>query len=121
MNGNNINCPLCRTKIVIKENPYGKKIPFNINNFYQNPNIKDQIILKAYNSVQKVDGWKLLYDYKVNNDTGFMFDTNKEINIIMNQISDDYDGHSGCSMGFTMRELQFIAYYGVDRYIKIRN
>ena len=44
----------------------------------------------------------------------------KEINELMDIIDNDYGGHSGLSMGYTMRNLQFIAYFGLKRYLKVK-
>jgi hypothetical protein len=32
-----------------------------------------------------------------------------------------YDGHSGCSFGYTMRIMQYIAKYGEEKYKKDYN
>ena len=118
----NLKCPMCREPIMINEMPYyGKILPFDLKNFPEDPQIQERIVLFGYRTIMKLNKWKLLYDYKVNNDTGFMFAKDKEINNLMNEIANDYQDHSGFSMGYTMRQLQFIAYYGINRYNKLKN
>ncbi len=119
---NNMNCPLCRALIIFEKLPYEEKMPFDQSRFIDNPNINDPMILSGYNTISRLNMWKFLYDYRVNNNSGFMFSTEKEINDIMNNIDKDYNcNHSGCTMGYTMRHLQFIAYYGIDRYLFFNN
>jgi hypothetical protein len=113
-----LKCPLCRKPIVFTYT--GKKIPFNKNNYPVNPNIKGDILLRAYNVISRLDKWKILYDYKVDENCGFMFSEDKEIQEIMNELGQD-DSHSGCSLAYTMRELHYIACYGINRYIKIKD
>ncbi len=117
---NDLNCPMCRASINIQEMPYyGKKLPFDNNNYPDNPNIKQNEVLAGYKTVSRLNKWKLLYDYQVNNQQGFMFAEEEEINQLMNIIDKDYGGHSGFSMAYTMRHLQFISYYGLTRYLSI--
>jgi len=73
----------------------------------------------AYKTISRLDKWKLLYNYQVVNNRGFMFSDDEEIRKLMGAIEEDYGGHSGASLGFTMRHLQFISYYGVSRYIRL--
>lgn len=116
----NLFCPLCRNEIIIEKPYYGEKIPFNESSFIVNPEISEKIILSGYNTITRLNKWKFLYDFKVSRNTGFMFCDDREMNNIMDEVNKDYnDGHSGCSMGYTMRCLQIIAYYGLDRYLKI--
>jgi hypothetical protein len=49
-----------------------------------------------------------------------MFNNNQEILYIMNEINNNYGGHSGASLACAMRELQFIAHYGIDYYLKMK-
>ena len=117
---NDIKCPLCREQIIVKDNFEVTKIKFDINNYPENPNIKDYIILSAYNTITKLNKWKFLYDYSFNDYNSFMFNNNQEILYIMNEINNNYGGHSGASLACAMRELQFIAHYGIDYYLKMK-
>jgi hypothetical protein len=118
----NVVCPMCRQPLLIDEKElYKLKIPFDSNNFPENPDIKEKMVLAAYNTVSKLEKWRLMYDFKVKKDTGFMFCQDPEMNKLMDKINVDYnENHSGFSMGYTMRQLQYIAYYGLDLYLKIK-
>jgi hypothetical protein len=115
-----IKCPMCRAEINIEKDPYyGRKIPFDNNNYPENPDIKENEVLVGYKTVSRLNKWKLLYDYQVDNNRGFMFAQEKEIKQLMNDIDMDFRGHSGFSLAYTMRHLQFISYYGLTRYHNI--
>lgn len=120
IHGNNM-CPLCRTNI--KDVPYyGERIPYEPNNYPIEVNISNDMVLSGYKTISRLNKWKYLYDFKVNNKTGFMFCDDTEMNNIMSHVSKDYnDNHSGSTMAFTMRHLQFIAYYGFIRYKNLLN
>ena len=40
---------------------------------------------------------------------GFMFTRNPEVTRIIEEVNNDYGGHSGASLGMTMRVMQYIA------------
>jgi hypothetical protein len=47
-----------------------------------------------------------------------MWSNDKEVNLIANKIIElGYDGHSGFSFGWTMRQLQYIAINGEEKYM----
>jgi len=72
------------------------------------------MLISAYMVVHKNNYWSYLANF-----TGeyFMFTTDKTILIIMNEIeAESTIGHSGCSMGWTMRQLESIAIYGFEHY-----
>lgn len=121
-NSNEIKCPLCRNTLYIyKDEIKRKKILFDITNYPENPSIPEELVLEAYKTVTRQNAWKLLYDYVVDRDTGFMFAKDPNIKKLMNQINEDYnDNHSGFSMGYTMQQLYFIANFGLIRYLKIK-
>lgn len=66
----------------------------------------------GYKGVQKTEGWN-----SIRNFTGesFMFSNDPEINRIMNAVNGEYGGgHSGGSIGWTMRQLERISHVGVN-------
>lgn len=72
------------------------------------------MISSAYGVVQMNEAWELLANF-----TGesFMFNTDPAIHTLMIKISDAYGGgHSGSSIAFTMRHLEFIAKHGFAAY-----
>jgi hypothetical protein len=68
-----------------------------------------EILDRAQKVITKLKMWKFLKNYELHSNTGFCYCTNKTILNIMNEIQKDYDGHSGASMGITMRNLHKIA------------
>ena len=75
-----------------------------------------QILLSAYNVITREEKWKFMHDYNPPSDEGFMWSENIEINNLMDKINIDYPGHSGGSMAFTMRRMQFIGVYGYNSF-----
>jgi hypothetical protein len=61
----------------------------------------------------EVDLWKFLSTYDPPSSHGFMFSSHPITDKI---IAATQVGHSGSSMAFTMRHLQFMAKYGVQGY-----
>ncbi len=75
-------------------------------------------IVKTEESV-KTDVWKFLRDYSPPEGQGFMFCDNEIVSKIGTYME---SGHSGTTFGWTMRNLEFIAKNGLDRYrLKIRS
>ena len=48
-----------------------------------------------------------------------MFCNDPTIKIIMNNIANAYNGHSGCSMAYTMRNIEFIAKNNINEFKKL--
>jgi hypothetical protein len=67
------------------------------------------MVRDAYEATEKTESWKYLQNFEPQN--GFMFTDNPIINKISSNLK--YDGHSGCSYGWTMRQIQHIAIHGV--------
>jgi hypothetical protein len=75
------------------------------------------MLSSAYNTITRLQKWDYLRDYIISEKTGYMFSTESTINELMNQINTDYElGHSGCSMGCTMRTMDLIAKNGFDSF-----
>ena len=64
---------------------------------------------RAQKVITKLEMWEFLKNYELPSNTGFCYCTNKTILNIMSEIQKDYDGHSGASIGITMRNLHKIA------------
>jgi hypothetical protein len=76
------------------------------------------MLSSAYNVIQQNEGWSLLINFQ--GDT-FMFSMNTRVKNLMDKINDAYDGgHSGSSMGNTMRNMEYIANYGFDEYFRLK-
>ena len=61
---------------------------------------------------KEIDVWKYISNYSPPSDRGFMFSGGDDwiITLVQNQME---AGHSGCSMGWTMRNIEFIAKNGL--------
>jgi hypothetical protein len=61
---------------------------------------------------KEIDVWKYLSNYSPPSDRGFMFSGGDDwiITLVQNEME---VGHSGCSMGWTMRNIEFIAKNGL--------
>lgn len=77
-------------------------------------NHEREMYKSAYDVITRMKMWEYLRDFDPG-DNGFMFSRNDEnIMNLMNEINKNYKGgHSGFSMGFTMRKMQSIAKYGL--------
>jgi hypothetical protein len=120
-------CPLCRELIpnsFVNINVKVQLPPFVSTNYPLDPDFScissehvRRMVQSAYECVQIQEKWLLLYQYNVDETRGFMFATSPEINDLMSKIDDHYQGgHSGCSMGMTMRMIHYIAIYGFYRF-----
>uniref|UniRef100_A0A6C0HUU4 Uncharacterized protein n=1 Tax=viral metagenome TaxID=1070528 RepID=A0A6C0HUU4_9ZZZZ len=75
------------------------------------------MLSSAYKTITRLQKWDYLCEYIISEKTGYMFSTESTINELMNQINTDYElGHSGCSMGCTMRTMDLIAKNGFDSF-----
>jgi len=88
-------------------------------NFLFIENINEREMYKsAYDVITQMNMWEYLKNYEPG-EHGFMFSSNdKNITNLMNTIVENYSNHSGFSMGFTMRIMQYIAKNGIDKYRK---
>jgi hypothetical protein len=70
------------------------------------------VIESAYQVIQQNEAWNLIANFKGDS---FIWTNNYKIINIMDKVNEAYSGgHSGASLGVTMRWLQFIAMYGYD-------
>jgi hypothetical protein len=78
----------------------------------------NSILSSAYNVIQQNEAWNLLRNFK---EESFMFSRDIVINNLMTKINNAYGGgHSGSSMGYTMRQMEYIANNGFDAYLILR-
>jgi Zinc finger, C3HC4 type (RING finger) len=122
-------CPICRRPIenmadafqLIQTIEHIRHLPpFNLENY---PIFADfdfiteesgvrYMLMHAYNIITQENKWQFLRNYVPSPDKGFQWSSDPEINILMDKINDDYNNHSGCSLGYTMRKMHFISIYG---------
>jgi len=64
---------------------------------------------------KEINVWKYLSEYSPPADRGFMFSGGDDniVSLVQNQME---IGHSGCSMGWTMRNIEFIAKNGLSEH-----
>ena len=75
------------------------------------------MLLTAYKTITRLQKWEYLREYKVSEETGYMFSTEPTIYNLMDQIDTDYEFcHSGCSISYTMGAMDFIAKNGVESF-----
>jgi len=77
-----------------------------------------ECVESAYKAVSLAEGWDFLKTYKPEAGKGFMFSNPppklQQINI---KIGELYDGHSGSSYGWTMRQIEDIAKNGWEAWV----
>jgi hypothetical protein len=71
------------------------------------------MMLSAYNVINKKEGWDIIANF---DEEGFMICRNPVIKDLMFAVNDNYNGHSGCSLAWTMRQIECIAKYGYTEY-----
>ena len=125
-----MDCPVCRTNFLyatpnIIQKPLNRP-PFTedlcppndtfdcIEYFYER-----HMIQSAYNTITRLNQWKTMHDYVVDEQLGFMHTRDPSLVALMTQIDDDYMGHSGYSLACTMRKIHFIAIYGVAEFKRL--
>ena len=70
-----------------------------------------EMLTNAYEAIQQTELWPFMKE----DIFSYMFGVNPEIKMIQEKMSAlGYDGHSGSSFGWTMREMQFIAQNGLE-------
>ena len=91
-------------------------IPVNPDFSFLDSNEKN-MIQSAYKTLNRLNKWDYMRRYNPSNQLGYMFDKDETIDEITNAIDNDYQmGHSGFSMAFTMRNIQYIAKNGFEKY-----
>ena len=61
--------------------------------------------------VREIDVWDYLSKYSPPDNTGFMFSNDEIVSLIVNEME---VGHSGTTMGWTMRQLELITKSGLS-------
>jgi hypothetical protein len=82
----------------------------------RNPDLSDfsPEVASAYRVVCQREAWPILYNFS---GESFMFNRDPRISALMTAIDNAYgNGHSGSSLGYTMRHLEYIAKNGFYAY-----
>jgi len=128
-------CPLCRETVVNMEDamqlykneeihktveivpPFNPELyPIRADFEFVELECVRRMLFSAYNVIIREEKWKFLHDYNVSEETGFLWARDTELNILLGKIEDDYGGHSGSSMGYTIRKMHYIAKYGYNEF-----
>lgn len=73
-----------------------------------------EMLQNAWTAITQLDLW----DYMKRDTDSYMMSSDPEINIITKKMEElGYDGHSGSSFGWTMRQMQHIAQHGEDDFM----
>ena len=83
-----------------------------------------RMVSNGYQAVEQLELWSWLKSFEPEDNEGFMFSSNGNISRIVEKMESlpDPPGHSGSSFAITMRQLEFIAKHGMDKYkIEITN
>jgi hypothetical protein len=81
---------------------------------YVNDANDKEMLQNAWTAITQLDLW----DYMKRDTDSYMMSSDPEINIITKKMEElGYDGHSGSSFGWTMRQMQHIAQYGEDDFM----
>jgi hypothetical protein len=81
------------------------------------PDKHSRFMLKnAHQAITLTEYWSYM---KTFSDQSFMFSSNPAVSAIMKKMSDlGYDGHSGGSFGWTMRQMEFLAKNGKHAFLQ---
>jgi len=76
------------------------------------------MLSSAYHVIHQNEGWTLLRNFQ---GESFMFSRNPRITNLMTKVNNAYGGgHSGSSIGYTMRNMEYIAKNGFDEYFRLK-
>jgi hypothetical protein len=78
-----------------------------------------QMLLPAIDAVNYLEAWSELSSYSPPNDKGFSWSEDSIVKRVRNEICKRDDSHSGGSMAWTMRAIEYIAKKGVDSYLQL--
>ena len=81
------------------------------------PDEHGRFMLKnAHQAITLAEAWHYM---KTFSDQSFMFSNNPAVSAIMKKMSElGYDGHSGGSFGWTMRQMEFLAKNGKQVFLQ---
>ena len=74
-----------------------------------------EMLTDAYQAVTEAGAWTIMAQDP--GEGGFMYSKTAHMNLAKVNALIKYEGHSGASYGWTMRQMQYIAIYGWEKYI----
>lgn len=107
--------PTAEEELVVKP----KSINLGDGQFSYVNNIHERRMLSTcWNAVNMLEAWKFLRDFPKTD--SFMLSNQPLVSKIYKKIEElGYTGHSGCSFGFTLRNIQSLARHGEDEFKKL--
>ena len=82
--------------------------------YYVKDNSSREMLQNAWASITQLELWEYM---KLDTDS-YMFSNHPEVGIITKKMEElGYNGHSGSTFGWTMRQMQYIAKYGETKYM----
>lgn len=79
------------------------------------------MVQAGIDAVTGAEMWDWLNTYEPDAGKGFMYSEHPNLDKINDRMQKLYNGHSGSSYGWTMRQLQYIAKNGFDAYVDVIN
>lgn len=74
------------------------------------------MLKNAHQAITLTEQWGFMRTFS---DPSFMFSDSSAVSRIMGKMSQlGYDGHSGCSFGWTMRQMEFLAKNGKQAFLR---
>ena len=74
------------------------------------------ILKNAHQAITSTEYWDYMRTF---NEQSFMFSNSSAVSKIMTKMTQlGYDGHSGCSFGWTMRQMEFLAKNGKQAFLR---
>lgn len=74
------------------------------------------MLKNAHQAITLTEQWGFMRTFS---DPSFMFSNSPTLSTITNKMSQlGYDGHSGCSFGWTMRQMEFLAKNGKQAFLQ---
>lgn len=74
------------------------------------------MLINAYQAITQTESW----DFVKQDCESFMFSQDPSVLIISKKMIElGYDGHSGCSFGCIMRDMQYIAQHGEKKFMEL--
>ncbi len=74
------------------------------------------MLKNAYQAISLTESWQFMRTFS---DKSFIFSDSPVVSTIIKKMSElGYDGHSGCSFGWTMRSMEFLAKHGKQAFLQ---
>jgi hypothetical protein len=74
------------------------------------------MLQNAHQAITSTEYWGYMRTF---NEQSFMFSNNPAVSKILTKMSElGYDGHSGCSFAWTMRQMEFLAKNGKQAFLQ---